>query len=114
MHELAVTQNILNLAQRHAQGQQITDLYLVIGQFSSIIDESIRFYWDILAEGTPAAGARLHFQRKTAIFGCSACGGEYSVTEDFCCPTCGSHQVRLLSGNEFFLESIRVAEVEEG
>ncbi|MBE3067891.1 MAG: hydrogenase maturation nickel metallochaperone HypA, partial [Chloroflexi bacterium] len=40
MHELAVTESLLEIAVRHAQTQnasRITDLYLVLGQWSSIV-----------------------------------------------------------------------------
>ena len=44
MHELPITQNILKIALRYGQENQaskITDLYLVIGQLSSVIDDSM-------------------------------------------------------------------------
>jgi hydrogenase nickel incorporation protein HypA/HybF len=49
MHELAVTENILNIAVQHgtqANAVRVTSLQLVIGQLSSIVDDSVRFYWD--------------------------------------------------------------------
>ena len=51
MHELAVTENILNIALTHAEksdAARITNLYLVIGQLSSVLDDSVQFYWDLL------------------------------------------------------------------
>ena len=47
MHELPVTESILEIALRHAQeagARRITDLYLIIGQLSTIVDDSIQFY----------------------------------------------------------------------
>ena len=60
MHELAVTESVLEIAIRHAQepkARNITDLYLVIGQWSNVVDDSVQFYWDIISEGTIAKGA---------------------------------------------------------
>jgi hydrogenase nickel incorporation protein HypA/HybF len=69
MHELSVTQSILEIALRHShEGHRITDLYLVIGQLSSMIDESVQFYWNIISEGTGAQGAMLHFRRVPALW----------------------------------------------
>ncbi len=68
MHELAVTESILEIALRHsgeAGAQRITDLHLVIGELSTIIDESVQFYWDFVSEGTPA-DARL--QRRGYLY----------------------------------------------
>jgi hydrogenase nickel incorporation protein HypA/HybF len=73
MHELSVTENILEIALRHAaeaQANRITNLYLVIGQLSSIVDDSIQFYWDIITRGTPAEGAQLHFERIQTRLSC--------------------------------------------
>ena len=66
MHELPVTESILENTLRHARGAKavgVTDVYLVIGQLSSIIDDSVQFYWDMISEGTIAEGASLHFKR---------------------------------------------------
>ena len=78
MHELAVTESILEIALRHgraAGATAITDLFLVVGELSTIVDESVQFYWDIVSEGTEAAGATLHFRRVPArLLGVSLSG----------------------------------------
>ena len=58
MHELSVTEALLEIALRHAQAaqaRQITGLHVVIGQLSSVIDDSVQFYWDFVSAGTLAA-----------------------------------------------------------
>ena len=77
MHELPITQNILKIALKYASqsgATRITDLYLVIGQLSSVIDESIQFYWPIISENTIAQDAILHFKRIPARLECIQCG----------------------------------------
>ena len=114
MHELSVTQNLLQLALDHAGNQRVTDLYIVIGQLSSFIDNSVQFYWDLITEGTPAANSKLHFRRIPAEMQCNACQHTYTLSEDqFVCPQCASTQVRLMSGDEFYLESIEVVPAEQ-
>lgn len=110
MHELAVTQSILEIALRHANNaSRITKLTLVIGDLSSIVDESVQFYWDIISQGTIAEGARLDFERIRTRFQCSECGQEFEPDgRVFECAHCGSAKVALVAGNEFRLESIEI------
>ncbi len=112
MHELPVTESILDIALRHAekaQAQRITDLYLVIGQLATIVDDSIQFYWDIIARDTIAEGARLHFKRIPTQLKCQDCNLEYEPVElEFTCPECNSFHIQVVAGNEFYMDSIEV------
>jgi hydrogenase nickel incorporation protein HypA/HybF len=109
MHELAVTESILEITLRHAQVRKVSDIYLVIGQLSSIIDDSVQFYWDFVSKDTPAEGARLHFQRIPADLCCLDCATRFTLAQgDLACPTCGSVKIKITAGEEFFLEAIEV------
>lgn len=112
MHELSVTQSILEITLRHAaqaQAQRVTGVHLAIGQLASIVDDSVQFYWDMITEDTLAAGARLHFRRIPAELQCQDCQTRYALDEaELACPNCGSAQVRVTAGTEFSLEAIDV------
>jgi hydrogenase nickel incorporation protein HypA/HybF len=112
MHELAVTESILNIAQEHArkaQARQVTDIHLVIGALSSLVDDSVQFYWDIISQDTLCAGAKLHFQREPAELLCLGCGNKYQLDQELIpCPTCQSFQVKVISGDQFWLDSIEI------
>jgi hydrogenase nickel incorporation protein HypA/HybF len=112
MHELPVTESILEIALRHAQkadATRITDLHLVIGQLATLVDDSIQFYWDMIAKDTIAEGARLHFQRIPAELLCLDCGNRYTPGDEIlACPKCQSVRVKVTAGEEFRLDSIDV------
>ncbi len=112
MHELSVTENILEIATRYAtqaNAQKITDIHIVIGQLSSIIDDSVQFYWDIISKDTIGKGAKLHFRRIPAKLECIDCGCTYEIEEQLIpCPECRSIHINLISGEEFWLDSIEV------
>jgi len=120
MHELPITQSLLDLALAHAEragGGRISNLYLVIGELSGIVDDSVQFYWEIVTEGTAAEGAVLHFQRIPIEFECLDCRqGFYPDGEAYRCPACNGRNVRLTRGNEFILEALDLEqeEVAEG
>ena len=112
MHELAVTESMLEIALRHAKehnARRITDIHLVLGQWSSMVDDSIQFYWDIISNGTIAKGASLHFRRVPVLLTCQDCGKEYQpASEEFACPECGGTHAKVKTGEEFHLEAIEV------
>lgn len=112
MHELSITAHLLDLALQHGaavNARRITDLYLVIGDLSSMVDESVQFYWDMITPGTLAEGARLHFERVPIKMRCLTCEQEFTPLKGtFGCSACGSDQVRIIGGDEFRLDSIGV------
>lgn len=112
MHELPVTESILNISLRHAEkagAHRIYNIHLVIGQLASIVDDSVQFYWEILSKGTPAEGAILTFRRIETRFRCMECNLQYSPSDsDFTCPDCGSLNVDIIAGKEFYVEAIDV------
>lgn len=112
MHELAVTESILSIAKKHAinaNARKVTDIHIVIGKFSSIVDDSIQFYWDIISKETICEGSELHFQRIPARFTCLDCSHEYELSGEMMpCPECHSPRVKLVAGEEFWLDSIEI------
>lgn len=112
MHELPITESLLEIATRHAAqagASRITALNIVIGQLASIIDDSVQFYWDIVAKDSQAEGAALQFKRIPAEFHCLECDLRYKPgLEIEPCPDCGSAKIEILAGQEFYLESIEV------
>lgn len=111
MHELAVTESILKITTRYAlqeQASRVTDVFLVIGDLSSIIDDSVQFYWDFITKDTVCAQSILHFHRITAKAKCKACGHEYHLKELMPCPTCNSALFKIIEGEEFYVDSIQI------
>jgi len=112
MHELPIAEGLLNLALKHANqagATRINQLNVVIGQMASVVDDSIQFYWDIISKDTLAEGARLVFQRVPAVLRCWNCTAEFTPDgRDYLCPECDSARVKVISGDDFRLESIDV------
>lgn len=112
MHELSVTENILKTSLEYAEKEKakaVTDIFLKIGTLSSIVDDSVNFYWSFISKNTICANAQLHFERIPAKFECLQCGHTYIIEEELsACPNCGSIQVNLISGDEFQLISINI------
>jgi hydrogenase nickel incorporation protein HypA/HybF len=113
MHEMSVTQSILDIVQRHAEqagARRVLAINLVIGDLAGFVDDSIQFYFDFLARDTLAREATLHFERVAARVRCYACATEYlpDTTALWSCPECGALGGEVLAGREFSVASIEV------
>lgn len=112
MHEYAVTKSLINIAVEEAakaHANKITEIRLVIGDLSTIMDESVQMYFDIISEGTVAHGAKLIFRRVSAEFQCKSCGAKYDKPpKGFDCPECGGMGIPTGVGKEFYIESMEV------
>lgn len=112
MHELSITQNLLDIALRHAEpagAQRIVRLNLVIGDLATIVDDSVQFYWDMVSQGTIAEGAELNFERVPGMLRCLDCEHTFPLNgREVSCPACGGRSLTVVSGDEFRLDSIEV------
>ena len=116
MHELSVTEGILNIAVEHAEkagASKVTSITLVIGRLSSIVDDSVQFYWDTISENTICEGAKLVFNRVPATLQCQDCKTEYDIEQELRpCPNCKSYNIIITRGEEFYLDSIEIEKEE--
>jgi hydrogenase nickel incorporation protein HypA/HybF len=113
MHELAVTQSILDITLRHAEqagAGRVLAVNLVIGELTGFVDDSIQFYFDFLSKETPAQGAQLNFERIAARVRCHACGAEYTPPNSrlWACPECEALGGEIFAGREFSVASIEI------
>ena len=115
MHELPATRGMLDLALEHmerAGAERILAIDVVVGDLTSIVDDSVQFYFDILSRETPASGAVLRFRREPAEGRCAECEHRFDVRPPLerSCPECGSLALEVTGGREFYVESIEVDE----
>ncbi|MDP4093510.1 MAG: hydrogenase maturation nickel metallochaperone HypA [Bacillota bacterium] len=112
MHEYAITENIIKTVTEEAKkagADKITKITLVIGDLSSIVDESVQMYFDIISKGTIAQEARLEFKRVSAEYRCISCGTLFTRRgSKYDCPECGGEGRLTDKGREFYIESIEV------
>lgn len=112
MHELSITQSILNISLNAASKQgasRIRVIRLRVGPFSGVVPECVQMYLDVLAKGTCAEGAKMEVETVPLRVFCRNCGKESEITrEHIQCPFCGSIQLKRLSGKEFIVDSLEV------
>jgi len=112
MHELSVTEQLLNVVLEHARkasAKQVLKVNVVIGDLTGFVNESIQFYFDLLSKGTEAEKAGLAIARIPSRVRCRNCKKEFQPAEgDWSCPLCGGLIEEVLGGRELYVESIEV------
>jgi hydrogenase nickel incorporation protein HypA/HybF len=112
MHEMGVTQALLEMSinkANEAGAKAIRQINLVIGDMSSVLDDSVQFYFNFLSQGTLAEGARLVFRRIPIEARCRQCKHDFNpVGDKWKCPQCGNGAIDIIAGSEFFMDSIEV------
>ncbi|HOO39153.1 MAG TPA: hydrogenase maturation nickel metallochaperone HypA [Deltaproteobacteria bacterium] len=113
MHELPVTQSILNIVLKHAQMNNVKKIHainLAIGEMSDLENEWVQRYFDYLSKDTVAQGARLNIERTPVVLKCESCSNNFEVDikkmEDIVCPQCGEKKFSLLSGREYYIKNM--------
>lgn len=112
MHELSVTQSILDIAldqAKTAKASKINKINLVIGELSGFVSDCVQFYFDFLKKDSIAEEAALTFELVPAQLKCRNCASVFHPGEVIWrCPNCQSQQVEIVAGREFYLESLEV------
>lgn len=109
MHEMSITQGIIDLCLQHAGGRRVKSLKVEIGQLSSVVPEAIEFCFEACSRDTLLDGAQLAITRTPGQGRCQECGAETPLTELFAaCSICGSYQVTITAGEEMRVREIEV------
>lgn len=112
MHEMSIAEGILDIALDYGGkngGGRIAEIGLIIGEMSGVVEDSLRFGFEIIAKDTPAEGAVLKIKRLPLLGRCTKCGREFHVEHyDFWCPECKDGVLEIISGREMQVEYLEV------
>jgi len=89
--------------------KQITSVHLALGEISELDSTAIENHWNELSKNTVAENAGLHFHTITAEVQCMSCFKKYHPENGVIhCANCGSYGAKILTGEEFHVESIEM------
>ncbi len=110
MHELALTQSIVDLATRcgRQEGlQRVTRVVVEVGVAAGVEPQALDFCFDIVAADTMARSAELVIERVGLRGACRTCATEFDAPHmAAACPACGAYGARWLRGRELRVKSI--------
>ena len=112
MHELSLCEAIAGAVNRHAGGRPVTRVLVRIGHLRQVVPDALTFSWQMICTGTDLEGSLLEVESVPATVACRACGAETTLDMPIvACGQCFSRDVELLSGEEFAVVSLELAEV---
>jgi len=116
MHEMSVAISIIEAAEARARLEGsgvISEIALVVGRLAGVLPDALRFCFSAAARGSLAEDAVLVIEEREGRGVCVSCGASFAVSFYVAeCPECRSLAVRVVSGDEFIIESITIEEGE--
>jgi hydrogenase nickel incorporation protein HypA/HybF len=111
MHELAIAEGLVRTALAALKDappkSKVTELAVEVGELSTVVPELLKSSFDIAAEGSRLAGAKLKIKKVALVFACRGCGRKFG-TGHTACPECRSTDVEIVAGREVRLLSLEV------
>jgi hydrogenase nickel incorporation protein HypA/HybF len=109
MHEMAITQSVVEAVCTQAAGRRVLAVNLEVGTLTAVIPDAMQFCFDLATEGTVAAGAQLNIDMPQGRAHCKACDQDFELPDPILlCTNCGSANVRVISGQQLKILSMEV------
>jgi hydrogenase nickel incorporation protein HypA/HybF len=115
VHELPVIKSVLDVCVRNAEANgahKVLSIELKVGKMSDLEAEWMQRYFDFVSKGTLAEGAKLVIERTPVVLKCQGCAEEFEVNlrsrEETTCPVCGGANYSLISGREYYINTMEV------
>ncbi|MGY4103071.1 hydrogenase maturation nickel metallochaperone HypA/HybF [Nocardia sp. R16R-3T] len=111
MHEMAITQYLVDAVGEHARGRAVHNVTVEVGALCAVVPESMQFCFELATEGTIAQGARLDLHIVDGAARCRACGAEFGLPDFIALCRCGSADIEITAGRELRIVSMEVSEL---
>jgi hydrogenase nickel incorporation protein HypA/HybF len=108
VHELAIAESVVDAIVDKVGDEPVTGIRLEIGRLSGVVVDSIRFCFEIVADGTGLQGARLDIDEPAGRAYCRDCGAEFALDEPVMLCPCGSANLEVLTGQQLRIISVEV------
>ena len=116
MHEMSIASALMEQLLRIAEEQRaarIAEVEVHCGVMQQIVPESLRFAFEALSAGTPAAGATLRIVEEGLVAQCRSCGERFEAAiGNYVCPKCPVADVEIVAGRDIVLRTV-VCETED-
>lgn len=109
MHELSITESVVTAVSNHVgPDAKVTAVTLEIGKLSGVVGDSVRFCFELCAQGTPLDGARLDIIDVPGQAHCRQCLTDVVIDDFIPLCTCGSADLEIFAGQELKITQVEV------
>ena len=108
MHELSISQGIVESVCEAVPEGQVLAVTVEIGKLSGVVPDAVRFCFDACARGTRVEGARLDIVDVQGQGRCGSCQRELEMEELITRCPCGNPFLEILRGRELRIRSVEV------
>ncbi|WP_434358770.1 hydrogenase maturation nickel metallochaperone HypA [Parasalinivibrio latis] len=112
MHEMSLCESIVQTLEQEARAQQfnrVKTVWLEIGMLAGVETDAMRFCFDVVTNGTLAAGAALEIDELPGQGWCLQCEKTVAMTARYdTCPECGGAGLMLTAGDEMRIKEVEV------
>jgi hydrogenase nickel incorporation protein HypA/HybF len=109
MHEMAITQSVVDAVCEHAAGRRVHCVKVEIGALCAVVPDSMQFCFELATQGTVADGAILDMNVRPGVARCRSCANEFELRDLILLCDCGSADVEVLVGREMKILSMEVS-----
>ncbi len=108
VHELSITQGMVELCEGHARGRRVISVTMEIGELSGVVPEAVEFCFEACTRDTLLEGARLVIELIRGRGRCG-CGSESPLSHYYDpCPACGDYGLAVIAGEELRVRELEV------
>jgi hydrogenase nickel incorporation protein HypA/HybF len=109
MHEMALTQSLVEAVCEHAAGRRVHSVKLEVGALCAVVPDAMTFCFELATEGTVADGARLDVDIRPGTARCHSCDAHFELADPILLCPCGSADVEVLAGRDLKILSMEVS-----
>jgi len=115
MHETALMQNLILVAEKALAGQNIkcvNSVILSVGKLANAMPDALSFAFEAMTQSGPLKGAALEIKEIPVAVRCEACGCEYEPEKfPFNCPECKCINYKITQGEDIYIQSLDCEEL---
>lgn len=108
MHELAITESVVEAVAERVAGARVGRVVMEVGKLCAVVPDALRFCFDLCAQGTPLEGASLEIVEVPGRATCATCHTEFDIDHMLGLCPCGSGDLSFSGGDQLRIREVEV------